>query len=67
MTEKIKILIVDDDSALRKTLSDILNKKGYLPQDVATGRDALKKIVEEKPAVALIDIKLEDISGLDVM
>ncbi len=67
MIEKNNIFIVDDDPALRKTLSDILNAKGYLPQEVATGKEALEKIVEKMPAVALIDIRLEDISGLDVL
>ncbi len=64
---KPTILIVDDDPNLRKTLSDILGVKGYLPLDVAAGKEALEKAAEERPAVALIDIRLEDISGLDVM
>jgi two-component system cell cycle sensor histidine kinase/response regulator CckA len=67
MNEKTKILIVDDDPNLRKTLANIFNAKGYLPLDVATGREALETVEGEMPPVALIDIRLEDISGLDVM
>lgn len=61
------ILIIDDDQGFRKTLSDILRVKGYAPIAVATGQAALDKLAVEKPVVALIDLKLEDMSGLDLL
>ena len=61
------ILIVDDDPNLRKTLSDILRAKGYAPVTVATGQAALDRAEEKRPAAALIDLRLEDMSGLEVM
>ena len=61
------ILIVDDNSDLRKSLSNIFRAKGYRTIDAATGKAALDKVREEKPAVALIDLKLKDMFGLDVM
>ena len=64
---KRKILIVDDDPKLRKTLFDILRDENYAPITASTGKEALSKIKEETPAVALIDLRLEDISGLEVM
>ena len=67
MRPKTRILIVDDDARLRKTLSDILGAKGYAPDAVATGRAALAWIEEETPAVALIDLRLEDMPGPGVM
>ena len=67
MGEKNKILIIDDDPKLRKTLSDILKAKGYLPIDTATGREALERVNEEIPAIALIDLRLEDMTGLELM
>ncbi|MCK4722466.1 MAG: response regulator, partial [Dehalococcoidia bacterium] len=66
-TNKSSILIVDDDPKLRKTLSDILTAKGYAPILAATGKAALERMKEEVPAVALIDLRLEDMSGLEVM
>jgi DNA-binding NtrC family response regulator len=67
VSTKPSILIVDDDPNLGKTLSDILRAKGYAPIGVATGKAALDKIQEEKPVVALIDLRLEDMSGLELM
>lgn len=64
---KRKILIVDDDPKLRKNLFDILRDKDYAPITASTGKEALSKIKKETPAVALIDLRLEDISGLKVM
>ena len=61
------ILIVDDDASLRRSLSEILRVKGYAPTAAGTGKEALSKVEEEKPAVALIDLNLGDMSGLEVM
>ncbi|MFQ5341916.1 MAG: diguanylate cyclase domain-containing protein [Anaerolineae bacterium] len=67
MKTKACILIVDDSAGLRKTLSDILSAKGYDPVAVATGKEALVRVNEEAPAIALVDRRLEDMSGLDLM
>ncbi len=67
MGTKDSILIIDDDPKLRKTLSDILKAKGYKPITAATGKKALDRVKEERPATALIDLKLEDMSGLEVL
>jgi len=67
MDTETSILIVDDDPEFRKTLSGILRASGYAPVVVATGKAALDRIEEEIPAVALIDLRLEDMSGLELM
>ncbi len=61
------VLIVDDDPRFRKVLYDILQGKGYIPISVATGRAALDRAADRVPSVALIDLRLEDMSGLEVM
>jgi PAS domain S-box-containing protein len=61
------ILIADDDPQLRKTLSDILRAKGYAPSAVARGRTALDRVKKKTPAVALIDLRLQDMDGLEVI
>lgn len=64
---KNRILIVDDDPKIRKTFTDVLKAKGYAPVTAATGKETLDRVEEEAPAVAVIDLKLEGISGLEVI
>ena len=67
MGTKARVLVVDDDPGLRKSLSDILRVKGHAPGAVDSGKTALERIKDEIPAVAVIDLRLEDMSGLEVM
>jgi len=61
-----RILIVDDDRYVRKSLTDVLKRKGYHPIPAKTTTAVLSNLAEET-AVALIDIRLEEGSGLDLM
>jgi ActR/RegA family two-component response regulator len=67
MSEPAHILILDDDANLRKTLGDILRIKGFDPVPLETGEQALERVQKEEFAVALIDLRLEDMPGLDVL
>lgn len=67
MNSKSRILIVDDDSDLRETLSRFLSAEGFTPLGFATGKAALTRMNDESIAVALIDLRLEDMSGLEVI
>ena len=67
MANETHILILDDDPDLKNTLQDILKAKGYAVKTAATGKTALKRIQEKSPDVALLDIKLDDISGLELL
>jgi PAS domain S-box-containing protein len=65
--DKPRILTIDDDPNLRKTLSDILSAKGYqtlAAKDGAEGLDLLKRYSVD---VALIDLGLPDIPGIDLL
>jgi PAS domain S-box-containing protein len=61
------ILVVDDDASFRKTLSDILRAKGYTIRVAGTAEAALKWAEEERPGVAVVDIRLEETSGLELV
>jgi PAS domain S-box-containing protein/putative nucleotidyltransferase with HDIG domain len=67
MDDRPTVLIVDDDVSLSKTLSDILEAKGYSAVTVAEGKIALEQVEEEKPLVAVVDLRLPDMDGLRVM
>jgi signal transduction histidine kinase len=67
LSAKPVILIVDDDSGQRITFSNIFESKGYLPKAFETGNAAIVSARKETPAVALIDLKLEDMQGIEVL
>jgi PAS domain S-box-containing protein len=67
MTSKNDILIVDDDPALRDAMTRMLGNLGYTPIVAGTAREALDRIAKNPPAVALIDLKLGEMSGLDLI
>jgi len=58
-----KIVIVDDDALLSKTIDMCLTKKGHDVKVVYSGVDAVKHLFEEKPDSILLDIKLPDCDG----
>jgi CheY-like chemotaxis protein len=64
---KGKILVVDDETAMLQTLSSFFSSRGYQLMTAATAEAALKLIAEEQPALALIDIKLPGMNGLELL
>ncbi len=65
--EAIKILVVDDDTEIREVLFHILTQEGYKAQTVPTGKDAIEACQKDLYDVALIDIKLSDMEGTNVL
>ena len=62
-----KILIVDDDANLCRTLSDILRIKGYGPLTTSQGVAACGLVKEQRPDLALVDLRLPDMDGLKLI
>ena len=67
MEENASILIVDDDENICETLSLILGKKSYEIETAGTGQEALKKAQGRFFNVALLDIKLPDMEGVELI
>ena len=61
------ILIIDDEKAIRKTLSEILSYEGYKIDDAENGEDALKRIREKNYDVILCDIKMPKMDGIEFL
>lgn len=64
---KEKILVVDDESMIRWTLSEALRTWGYEPIEAGTILGALASFEADRPAAVLLDINLPDGSGLDAL
>lgn len=61
------ILIIDDEKAIRKTLTEILTFEGYKLEEAADGEEGLKKFKDKSYDVILCDIKMPKIDGLDFL
>lgn len=64
---KERVLIVDDEEIIRSSVSDCLEKDGYEIGAVADGYKAIEKVQEEKWDLALVDLKMPGIDGLQVL
>jgi PAS domain S-box-containing protein len=67
MDDEANILIVDDDESTCRMLSLIFRKKGYATETAGTGREALEKVQGRSFNVALLDVRLPDVDGLELL
>ena len=67
--DQLVVLLVDDDSQLLRTLSDILRRRGYGTMTATSGHEGVVLAEGRKipPAVALVDLRLPDMDGLEVI
>ena len=61
------ILIIDDEKAIRKTLSEILSYEGYKIDEAGDGEEGLKKLKEKEFDVVLCDIKMPKVDGIEFL
>jgi len=63
----VRILVVDDEPSIRKTVSTNLARHGYDVDTAETGYEALDRYSRRKPDLILLDLGLPDIDGLEVI
>lgn len=61
------ILIIDDEKAIRKALTEILSSEGYKTEEATDGEEGLKKLKEKSFDVVLCDIKMPRIDGIEFL
>ena len=66
MTASRKVLVVDDDPAVRKSIDRVLTGKGYAVITAENGEEAMRKLNEEKYDLVYTDIRMPGMSGLEV-
>ena len=67
MEEPLKILVIDDDESVRTTLAAILENEGYNVDTAENGKEAIKKSNTDLFSVALIDFRLPDMNGTELL
>lgn len=58
------ILIVDDDDDIRKTLSYLLQKRGFITEEARNGIESLKLVAVSKPDVIILDVSMPEMDGI---
>ena len=61
------LLILDDDDPLRGRLSRAMEKKGFITKEAKSVAEGLQIVKNSPPAFAVVDLRLEDGNGLDVI
>jgi DNA-binding NtrC family response regulator len=65
--DKTKILIIDDEMIMRESLAGWLKRDGHEVAPAASGEDAMQILQNSRFDILLVDIKMEGMSGLDVL
>lgn len=65
--KKATIILVDDDEGMRETLRDILVDEGYQVMMFASGKEALKEIRKGLFDIVIVDLKLPDVGGIQIL
>ena len=67
MTESARILVIDDEESIRRTVSMTLKHAGYVVDTAENGKQAIEKSEANFYNLALIDIRLPDMEGTDLL
>jgi DNA-binding NtrC family response regulator len=63
----VKILVVDDEVGVRELCQRILKKKGYVVHLVENGAEALEILQKNKYDLAIVDLKMANVDGMEVL
>jgi len=67
MEKKIKVLVVDDDRRMVRTICDILHYKGYETERAYCGEEAVEKAKEDGLDCVLMDLKMPGLDGVETL
>jgi DNA-binding response OmpR family regulator len=64
---KRRLFIADDDEQVRKMLAEYLEEEGYLVEQASDGRQALAKIADFIPDLVILDVRMPEVDGLEIV
>ena len=64
---KLRVLVVDDEILIRKSLSKVMRARGYAVETASTGTEGLERAGATRPQVMILDMRLPDTDGLSVL
>ena len=67
MSEQNRVLVVDDDEAIRKLIAAILRRRSFHVESAANGEEALKRLTEHHYDVMLLDLMMPKVDGYTVI
>lgn len=67
MTDKTKILVIDDESHIRLSLKKICEDEGFDVTTASSALKALKSIEDNPPEIIIIDVRLPDVNGIELL
>lgn len=67
MSDEVRILVIDDESAIRNILKLSLESKGYKVREAIDGKSGIIQTSEFHPHLVILDLGLPDMNGLDVL
>jgi two-component system KDP operon response regulator KdpE len=67
MTEiGLRVLVVDDERAIRRFLRAALNAHGYIVYESSSGEETLRAVVTDRPDIIILDLGLPDLDGVEI-
>ena len=67
MSDKMRILVVDDDPDYASAIATTLKGEGFLVDQAYNGTECLEKVKESRPDLILLDIMMPEMNGYEVM
>lgn len=66
-SEQIRILVIDDDDSVRESFCNYLEDNDYSVVEASNGREGLEVFAAEQPDVVLVDLRMPEMDGLQVL
>jgi DNA-binding response OmpR family regulator len=67
LAEKKRVLLIDDDKAILRSIGLVLERNGFSVDKAETGKEAVEKLKAQSYDVLLVDLKLPDMEGTDLL